>query len=253
MLSNLMSDRNTKEASPAPRHFEFTRDSFAFANELVWEYRLDAATGKRVLGTRNPKPEYAHRCFALARVTRQFFYHARFEADQAMATDEIYRQRISTVTVRNPRTPCERKDQIIFPGFAGLREFSRTYEKLLKAACGGAWRSYFLRSHWRMITPFSRAHQARTAGGLIAALKQNRLPILHLVKFPSLSINHCIVLFSVTETESGWEFESYDPNNADEPEQLTFDGTSQTFFLPPNSCWPGGALNVSHICRSWFF
>ena len=65
-----------------------------------------------------------------------------------------------------------------------------------------------------MIFPFSRAHQTRTAGALVAALKQNQLPIVHLVKFPSLTINHCIVLFGATETGAGWEFESYDPNNA---------------------------------------
>jgi hypothetical protein len=134
-----------------------------------------------------------------------------------------------------------------------LREFSRAHEKLLKTECGGAWRSYLLRSHWRMIFPFSRSHQTRAARALIAALKKTHLPIVHLVKFPSLTINHCIVLFGVTETGRGWEFESYDPNNSESPERLTFDRPSQTFFLSPNACWPGGELNVSHIYRSWFF
>ena len=104
-----------------------------------------------------------------------------------------------------------------------------------------------------MIFPFSRAHQMRTAGALAAALGQNRLPIVHLVKFPALTINHAIVLFDVRETGRGWEFASYDPNNSERPERLTFDRASQTFFLAPNACWPGGELNVSHICRSWFF
>ena len=235
------------------RRFEFERDSFAFPSELVWQYQTDPATGKRTLGPRDPKPQYAHRCFALARVARQFFYHARFLPDQPLATDDIYRQLVRAVIARHPRIPCEAREQIVIPGYAGLREFSRAQEKLLKVECGGAWRSYFLRSHWRMICPFSRAHQARTAVTLSSWLKQNRLPILHLVKFPSLTINHCIVLFSATETGRGWEFESYDPNNADEPERLTFDRESKTFFLAPNACWPGGELNVSHIGRSWFF
>jgi hypothetical protein len=235
------------------RRFEFTRDSFAFANELVWEYQMGATAGKRALRPRNPKPAYAHRCFALARVARQFFYHARFAADQPMASDEAYRQLVRFVIDRHPRIPCKTGEQIIIPGFAGLREFSRAHEKLLKIECGPAWRSYFLRSHWRMAVPFFRAHQMRTAGSLVAALRQNRLPILHLVKFPAMSINHCIVLFRVRETGRGLEFESYDPNNSEEPERLTFDRPSQTFFLAPNACWPGGELNVSHICRSWFF
>jgi hypothetical protein len=248
-----MSDQTMEEVSRVRRRFDFMRDSFAFANELVWEYQPDVATGKRVLSPRNPKPEYAHRCFALARVARQFFYHARFAENEPFATNEIYRQLIRAVMARHPRIPCNPEDQITIPGFAGLREFSRTYEKLFKIECGGAWRSYFLRSHWRMAVPFSRAHQMRTAKSLVAMLKQNRLPILHLVKFPAMSINHCIVLFDITETERGWQFESYDPNNSEEPEQLTFDSARRTFFLAPNACWPGGELNVSHICRSWFF
>jgi len=243
----------TNLSETGARRFEFARDSFAFANELVWEYRKDAATGKRTLSSRDPKPEYAHRCFALARVARQFFYHARFAADRPVAADDIYQQLVRTVMARHPRIPCQPDRQIIIPGFAGLREFSRAQENLLKIECGGAWRSYFLRSHWRMIFPFSRAHQTRTAAALAAALKQNRLPIVHLVKFPALTINHCIVLFGATKTGGGWEFESYDPNNAAEPEKLTFDRASQTFSLAANACWPGGELNVSHIYRTWCF
>jgi len=251
--SELMIAAKINQDAAGGRRFEFARDTFSFANELVWEYRMDPATGKRTFGRRNPKPEFAHRCFALARVARQFFYHARFAVDQPIATDEIYRQKVRSVLGRHPRTPCSSKEQIIIPGFAGLRELSRAHEKLLKAECGGAWRSYFLRSHWRMAFPFTRAHQRRTAGSLAAALAQHRLPILHLVKFPAMSINHGIVLFGVTETGRSWEFESYDPNNSETSEQLTFDQASQTFFLAENACWPGGALNVSHICRSWFF
>ena len=243
----------TNSSETGARRFEFARDSFAFANELVWAYDCDPATRKMTFGPRHPKPDYAHRCFALARVARQFFYHARFAADQPVATSDIYRQLVRAVMARHPRRPCPSRDQIIFPGFAGLREFSRAQEKLLKLECGGAWRSYFLRSHWRMIFPFSRAHQSRTAVALAAALKQNHLPIVHLVKFPALTINHAIVLFAVTESGRGWEFESYDPNNAEAPERLAFDQTTRTFFLPPNSCWPGGELNVSHIYRSWCF
>jgi hypothetical protein len=253
MPTYLMPDQTAEKAFPALRSFEFERDSFAFINELVWAYDCDLVAGKMTFGLREPKPDYAHRCFALARVARQFFYHARFAKDQKNATGEIYRQRVRAVIARNPRIPCKLGEQIVIPGFAGLREFSRAQEKLLKTECGGAWRSYFLRSHWRIILPFSRAHQARTAESLVAALRQNHLPIVHLVKFPALTINHAIVLFGVTETARVLEFEAYDPNNSERPERLTFDRAAQTFFLPPNSYWPGGGLNVSHISRSRFF
>jgi hypothetical protein len=253
MPANLMTDQTAKEVFRIQSGFDFARDSFAFINELVWAYDYDAATGKMTFGRRDPKPEYAHRCFAMARVARQFFYHARFAPEQNPVADEIYRQRVRAITARNPREACPPTARIVIPGFAGLREFSRAHEKILKAVCGGAWRSYFLRSHWRMITPFSRTHQARTAGSLVATLKQKRAPILHLVKFPSLTINHCVLLLDARETGRGWEFESYDPNNAERPERLTFDLTTRSFHLGPNAYWPGGELNVSHISRSWFF
>jgi hypothetical protein len=248
-----MPDQTAEEVSRPPRHFDFRRDSFAFINELVWAYDHDATTGKMIFGRRDPKPDFAHRCFTLARVVRQFFYHARFDPEQAAASDGLYRQKIRAVMDRNPRIYCKPEDQIVIPGFAGLREFSRAQEKLLKIECGGAWRSYFLRSHWRMICPFSRAHQKRTAASLVAALNQNYLPIVHIVKFPALTINHAIVLFGMKETVGGLEFEACDPNNAGQPERLTFDRATRTFFLPANSYWPGGPLDVSHISRSWFF
>ena len=37
----------TNLSETGARRFEFARDSFAFANELVWEYQMDVATGKR--------------------------------------------------------------------------------------------------------------------------------------------------------------------------------------------------------------
>jgi hypothetical protein len=236
-----------------PRRFEFARDSFAFANELVWEYQADQTTGKTMMVVRHPKPTYAHRCFALARVARQFFYHAQFAANRPEVSEETSRQLVRAVMARSLLTPSKARGKINIPGFAGLREFSRAHENIFKVECGGAWRSYFLRSHWRMIFPFSRAHQARTAEALAVALGKNLLPILHLVKFPALSINHAIILFGMRETQQGWEFESYDPNNSAAPERLTFDRSKRAFILPANACWPGGELNVSHICRSWFF
>jgi hypothetical protein len=239
-------------ATKTPRRFEFVRDSFAFANELLWEYHFDAATGKTTFRKREPKPDYALRCFVLTRAARQFLYHARFEANQKAASGEIYRRLIREAVSRNPRTPCEPENQIVIPGFASLREFSAARENLLKAGCGGAWRSYFLRSHWRMIFPISRGHQKRTAENLRAAIQKNLTPIVHLVKFPSLTINHGMILFDAAETESEIQFSAYDPNDPDRPARLKFDRTAKKFSLPANSYWAGGELNVIEIYCGWF-
>jgi hypothetical protein len=239
-------------ATKTPRRFEFARDSFAFANELLWEYQFETATGKTTFRKREPKPDYALRCFVLTRAARQFLYHARFDAGQKVADDATCRQLIDKIVSRNPRIPCEPENQIVIPGFASLREFSAARENLLKAGCGGAWRSYFLRSHWRMIFPISRGHQKRTAENLFAAIQKNFTPVVHLVKFPSLTINHGMILFDVAETEGGLEFSAYDPNDPEKPARLKFDHAAKTFFLPANSYWAGGELNIIEIYRGWF-
>ncbi len=161
------------ENDKIPRRFDFQRDRIAFANELVWHYQLDPATGRMDFRPRSPKPEYAHRCFVLVRAVRLFLYHARWEPEQGRATEEQYRRLVSCVLARSPRRPSAPGQAVVFPGYPGLHEFSLAYAALLKASCGGAWRSYVLRSHWRMVLPISRAHQSGTAARLTAALGQN--------------------------------------------------------------------------------
>jgi hypothetical protein len=244
-------DRPSHLPHAGPRRFDFARDSFAFENETYWEYHFDAATGKTTFSPREPKPEYAHRCFVLTRGARQFFYHARFDQTQKAADDTASRRLIRAVTARNVRAPAEPGQQIVLPGYANLRQFSREREALLKAECGGAWRSYVLRSHWRMVFPISRAHQARTAAALDSALKNNIPPIVHLVKFPALTINHSMMLFAAAETGGGIAFQAYDPNNPAQPVTLLFDHATRTFSLPPTRYWAGGALDIIEIYRNW--
>jgi hypothetical protein len=235
-----------------PRRFDFECDTFTFANELIWEYHFDSATGKTTFTQRTPKPDYAHRCFVLTCAARQFLYHARFEPDKPVADDETYRRLIRRVIARNPRTPCEHGRQVVIPGYASLRQFSRAREALLKSECGGAWRSYVLRSHWRMIFPISRAHQTRTGERLVAAIRRNESPIIHLVLFPKLTINHGMMLFDVIETGDEIRFQAYDPNDPEKPTLLSFNRSTETFFLPANRYWAGGKLDVIQIFRSWF-
>lgn len=238
-------------ASKHPRRFEFERDSFAFANELIWEYRFDPTTGKTTFSRREPKPAYAHRCFVLTRAARQFLYHARFDAGWSVAEDATYRRLIREVVSRNSRTPCEQGQEIIIPGYAGLRQFSQAHEQLLKSECGGAWRSYVLRSHWRMVFPISRCHQARTVARLAEAIQRNVSPIIHLVRFPRLTINHGMVLFVASESSDSVRFQAYDPNDPEKPTQLSFDRVAQTFLLPANRYWAGGRVNVIEIYCGW--
>lgn len=239
-------------SSLPPRRFDFERDAFAFPNELVWEYAF-GADGPARTRRREPAPAYAHRCFVLARSARQFLYHARFEVAGTPLPAARYRERVRAVVRRSPRERCAAEEQVVFAGYDGLRAFSRDWTVLLKEECGGAWESYALRSHWRMVFPISRRHQAATAAELRERIRAGVAPIVHLVRFPQLTINHGVVLFECREVGSGVEFVGYDPNRPHEPATLDFDPVRRTFALPPNAYWPGGDLDVIEIYRSWWF
>jgi hypothetical protein len=251
--SNIASEAPQRpNTSRLPGRFEFERDTFAFANELLWEYHFDAATGKTTYCKRIPKPAYAHRCFVVARAARQFFYHARFLPEQSAPDDAICRRLIRQVLARNPRAPSAPDERLKVPGYTGLRQLSAEREALMKSECGGAWRSYVLRSHWRMVFPISRAHQARTATDLGLALREGRVPIIHLVRFPKLSINHGMVVYAAERTSDGASFLAYDPNDIARPATLSFTTDSSTFFLPTTRYWPGGRVDVIEIYRRWW-
>ncbi len=239
-------------AVPGAGRFHFEQDTFAYANQLVWEYRFDEQ-GKWTSKPREPKPDYTHHCFVVARAAKQFFTRARFDPGRPAADVKTYRRLIRKVASTNPHRNLPDDEKIVIPGYANLREFSVAQEKLLKAECGGAWRSYFQHGHWRMIWPFTRRHQEKTAEELVNDLKQNRPPVVHLVRFPSLTINHAVLLFDCIETGPEIRFATYDPNSPAAPVTLTYNRAARTFSLPTNFYFPGGRVDVYEIYRSWCY
>jgi hypothetical protein len=227
-----------------PRLFEFDRDTFAFANELVWEYCFDPATQKMISRKNDPPPTYSHRCFVLVRSARQFFYHARFDAALPAADENTYRRLVREVVSRNPRQISAEAGRVVVPGWVSLRAFSQAQPAVLKANCGGAWQSYFLRSHWRMILPVSRPHQERMAAQLVRSVQSRRAAIVHLFRFPELTINHGVALYAAAETETGLRFTAYDPNLPGQPTELNYHRAGRTFHFPRNHYWAGGPVNV---------
>jgi hypothetical protein len=238
-------------AGPANRRFVFETDTFAFANELVWQYRFDPVTGRMSTRRTAPPPTYAHRCFVMVRAARQFFYHARFDAALPVAPASEYESLVRRVMRLSSRQPSPEARKIVIPGYDGLRSCSLAQERIFKRCCGGAWQSYALRSHWRMVFPLSRRHQEATARALTLETRVD--PILHLVRFPALTINHGITLFERREEADKIQFRAYDPNQPQQPVELTFDRNLRTFFFPANHYWGGGRVDVIEVYRHWLF
>lgn len=234
------------------RPFRWGADSFAFRNELLRTYSIEA-NGQTVSRKTVPPPDYALHCFVMARAAREFLYHARFDPALPKAGPEAYGDLIQAVVNRDSRCPSPEEEKVIIPGFANLWEFSSSFELLLKSECGGAWRSYLQRGNWRMVFPFTRRQQLKTAKDLRARLQQGLLPIVHLVDFPGLKINHVVLLTGVVAASGEWSFAAYDPNNPERPALLRFDEASRTFLFECNQYFAGGAVNVYEIYRNGAF
>jgi hypothetical protein len=237
----------TAPAEKSGRQFCFERDTFAFAHELVWKYRFDPVTGAMTTYKTDPPPTYYHRCFVLVRAARLFFDYARFAPELPQADETIYRRLIRKIISSNPRRPGAGPEGIVIPGFAGLRAFSQAHAALLQANCGAAWESYFLRSHWRMIFKVSGRFQEKMAEKLKRSLHQRGVALVHLFRFPRITINHGIVLYGFTESEQIIEFIAYDPNLPEHPVKLVYEKKPRVFTLAPNSYWGGGVLSVMEI------
>ena len=233
------------------RPFKFGRDTFAYANELVWVYQIDPATGKMFHHDQTPRPDYTHHCFVVARAARQFFENARFDATAPVVDEKEYRRLIDKVAKSNPRQPLAPDHQIVIPGYSNLFSFSSAQEALLKAECGSAMQSYFQRGHWRMIFWFTRSHQEHMARQLAGRLKEGRLPLVHVVRFPSLRINHAMLIYDFKETDEAIEFTAYDPNDPNHPLPLTFNRAQKRFLMPPTNYFPGGRVDIYEIFYAW--
>jgi hypothetical protein len=158
---------------------------------------------------------------------------------------------IREVVSRNPRRACAEPERVAIPGYDGLRSFSQAHEPLLKAELGGPWQSYFLRSHWRMVFPVRGWHQKRMAQQLKRSLHEHGVSLVHLFRFPRITINHGIVLYELTETEQNMEFEAYDPNIPEHPVTLVYDRNQRAFTFAPSRYWGGGVLSVMEIFCDW--
>jgi hypothetical protein len=234
-----------------PRPFKFGEDTFSYANELVWEYDFDDATGTTSHRKRVPPPTYTHHCFVVARAAKQFFQNARFDPSLPETDAETYRKLVRRVVSVAPRKILLDHEKIVIPGYTNLFSFSRDWEDLLKDECGGAWLSYFQKGHWRSVFPLTRAHQNRMSKQLLDSIRQNRPAVIHVVRFPKLTINHSLVVFDANEEENTIRFAVYDPNHPEKPSVLTFDRATRRFDLPRNPYFIGGRVDVYEIYHAW--
>ncbi len=231
----------------APRPFQYATDTFSFANETVWNY-VDGTVQKPT--TKTEKRDYTRRCFVVTRAAVQFWKFAKFEPDLPPLAPDLLPDRIRQVTERDvwlpPLPPGQR---IAFPGYANLREISKANASVFQANIGLGWPVYFRAGNMPIIVPIGRDTEAELNTEIFRDLQMNYPTIVWLYNFPSLNINHVLVIISGTNDGDKFHYKVYDPNYATGPRNLDFDVPSRTFTYQRTFYFKGGPVEARAIYR----
>ncbi len=235
--------------------FQFERDTFAFANETVFEYQdgHPHLRGPATNGT--PQKRYASRCFVMTRAVLQFHKFARFDSRGAPLDDQALAERIRAVTRQEAweaAWPVNRR--IVFPGYANLRAMSQARGRVLQDNIGLGWPTYFRLGNFRMVHEHSRGYQEQTHAHLEAALARGELFVIYLSTFPSLTINHAVLVYARrpgSPRGSGGKridrYAVYDPNHPKHPRELTWLPGDRAFAYQKDWDFVGGFVEVYQI------
>jgi hypothetical protein len=230
---------------------ELDRDVFDFVNGLRWTYSHNATQARAE--ERRSDNVIDQRCSQMARAVRQFFYASRFEPEAPVVSEEEYARLVDRVMKSSFRHTEKAADPIVIPGFADLRSFSAAYPDTVKRSLGGSWRTYYQRGNWRMIFAFSPKHQRRTAESLLASLEGGRPPIVHVVRFPHITVNHTLLLYRAEATATEIRFLAYDPNDPQHEVSLRYDRGDAQFDFQRTSYWRGGPVSTYEVFRDFLY
>jgi hypothetical protein len=234
--------------APAPRAFRFGVDSFAFANETVWNY----VNGSLQSASSGParKRDYTRRCFVVTRAAVQFWKFSRFNPNAAPLPDDKLADRIREVTERSVWLPALPNDQrIVFPGYSSLHDISAAHPSIFQANIGLGWPVYFRAGNAPIAMPLDASTEARLNDEIFHDLGLNHPTIVWLYRFPSLAINHVVVVISGHESAGRYHYLVYDPNYTDGPKKLDYDIATRTFTYQPTFYFKGGLVDARAIYR----
>jgi hypothetical protein len=241
--------------SAAASTFRFARDTFAFANETVFEYRDGHPRWRDRSATNKRQKRYTSRCFVMTRAALQFHKFARFDRQGAPLDDRALAERIRAVT----RQPAWGKalpvdGRIVFPGYGSLRAMSAVRGRVLQEGIGIGWPTYFRLGNFRMFHEHSRKYQERTHANLDAALARGELFVIYLSTFPSLTINHAVLVYAKRPASSRAKanerierYAVYDPNHAKAPRELTWSPAERAFAFQKDWDFVGGFVRVYQV------
>jgi hypothetical protein len=233
----------------APRPFVFDTDTFAFANETVWNY-VAGKVQPEVPGASAQKRDYTRHCFVVTRAAVQFWKFARFDPHSKPLPPDQLADRIREVTERSVWLPAlPTREKIVFPGYADLRDLSAANAGIFQANIGLGWPIYFRAGMMPIVAPVYREMEAQLNSEIYQDLRKNFPTIVWLYNFPSLDINHAVVIFAVQRDHQRYHYQVYDPNYAAAPKNLEYDADTRTFSYQPTFYFPGGPVSARAVYR----
>ena len=222
------------------REFDPRRDVFAFSNDTVLNYDV-TADGKLRMSAKAKSGRPTHACFLFTRSAMQFWKFARFEPGQPRLSEDEYRTRIRALFRIPPWV--ERKERIIFPGYADLWAFSRQHEKTIRDDLGNWLLTYLRVGNWRIMSPIVPLRQRVYAEKLFAAVSKGEVRAMYLSKFPHM--NHVVLVYHAGRLPGGgMQFRVYDANYAGIPKRLDYVAGRNIFNFEQCFYWPGGELRA---------
>jgi hypothetical protein len=233
----------------APRPFDFDTDTFAFANETVWNY-VNGSVQPESSRPQDHKRDYTRHCFVVTRAAVQFWKFARFDPKAPSLTPRPLAERIRRVTERSVWLPAlSDRERIVFPGYRNLRDLSTASPGVFQANIGLGWPIYFRAGMMPIIAPVSRGLEARLNDEIFNDLQKNCPTIVWLYNFPSLNMNHAVVVFAGGHDHDRFTYQVYDPNYANAPKKLEYDIASRTFSYQPTFYFKGGSVSARAVYR----
>jgi hypothetical protein len=240
-------------ASAVEPEFRFDRDTFAFANQTVFEYHEGHPSLRKPSAVK--QDAYNRHCFVLCRTAMQFKKFARFDPGSAPLDDASLAARIRAVTHRAAwAEPVPEDQRIVFPGYKDLREMSKARRELVQKNIGHGWPSYFRISNARMMFQAGAGYQEKTHARLNAALARGEMFIGFLTTYPRLSINHSVLVYkqkSFSPNPGVERYFVYDPNHPESPRELVWSPRTRSFSYQKDWDFIGGSVRVYQVYGKW--
>jgi hypothetical protein len=229
--------------------FCFDRDTFAFANQTVFEYHQGHASLRKPSATK--QDAYNRHCFVMCRTALQFKKFARFDARGAPLDDNSLAARVRAV-IRRPAwaEPLPENERIVFPGYKNLKEMSKARREIVQLSIGHGWPSYFRISNARMMFQDGTGYQKRTHARLNAALVRGELFVGFLTTYPRFSINHSVLIYELKASSPNPgedRYLVYDPNHPESPRELTWSVHDRAFSYQKDWDFIGGFVRVYQV------